>query len=476
MSTDSKFIQLLGAGLDQTGVPDGVTLVVAFSGGPDSSALLAGLSELRERRNLSLIAAHVNHGIRPESSAADQDAAAAVAKSLGVDFIAAKIDVPVLSADNGVSIESAARTFRYKELEAIATDNNAYGVVTGHTEDDQAETVLQHAARGSGLKGISGMRFTSRLNIAAENVKLRILRPMLDISRVLCVEYCECRGLSPVFDESNSSREYTRNKIRLDVLPQLNEAIPEASRALARLAMNASDDLEIIDWVVELHLSDAKTGNGLYVRDSVSALPPSLTRRLIMKAYDDNVGHSLDLERTHVIKMQELLNGQSGTSIELPNKAVFFVDKDEFGFRMQGDDDCPYPSIVTAKKLETPGITDLSDGVAVHTEVIDRPEHLDAGGPNVTFASPELISRSLNLRSRKNGDRFQPLGMVPKVKLQDFFVGAGVPERWRDRVPLVDSDQGIVWVAGYRLAEWAKVLPEHDRVTRFEIVGTKIAK
>ena len=106
-------------------------------------------------------------------------------------------------------------------------------------------------------------------------------------------------------------------------------------------------------------------------------------------------------------------------------------------------------------------------------EIVNRPERLDTGGSHVTFATPDLVSHPLHLRNRKNGDRFQPLGMEPQVKLQDFFVGAGVPERWRDRIPIVESDRGIVWVTGYRLAEWAKVLPEHDQVTRFELTGTQ---
>mgnify|MGYP003977718831 CR=1 FL=1 len=446
MSADDKFLELLSAGLDQAKVPAGATLVVALSGGPDSTALLAGLAALRQSHQFKLIAAHVNHQIRPDSSASDQKAAAEIAKSLNADFTTVDIDVPALAAVNGVSIESAARTFRYKELNKIVVENKAFGVVTGHNNDDQAETVLQHAARGSGLKGISGMRFNSRLTIPDEKIDVTVLRPMLDTPRSLIEKYCENLNLSIVTDESNASREYTRNKIRLDVLPALNEAIPEATRSLSRLAKNAKDDLEIVDWVVN---------------------------RILMRAYDVHTGHSLNLERTHVAKMSELLEGQSGTSIELPNQVVFFVDKDEFGYRSANDDDCPFPSELISEKLALPGTTELGNGMAITAEIIDRPERLDAGSAHITFATPELSSHSLMLRNRNNGDRFQPLGMSPKAKLQDFFVGAGVPERWRDRVPIIDSDQGIVWVAGYRLAEWAKVLPEHEQVTRLEFVGAK---
>lgn len=471
MSTDSKFLQLLNSGLDQTSVPNGATLVVAFSGGPDSSALLVGLAALNDQREFNLIAAHVNHKIRPEASAQDQLTAQHIAESLGVEFVTENIDVPGLAKKNKISIESSARTYRYKALANIAAASNAFGVVTGHTGDDQAETVLHHAARGSGLKGIAGMSFNSKLKIVDENIDLTVLRPMLDTPRSECIAFCSESNITPVTDESNSSREYTRNKLRLDVLPALNDAVPEATRALARLAKNASDDLEIVEWVVERHLIVAQTSNNSYSRLTVEALPDSLIARMLMRAYENHTGHSLNLERTHIWSMANLLAGHSGTSIELPNNVEFFVDKDIFGFRFADDDDCPYPSELKTVSFELPGSTELGSGITLSANIVDRPVRLDSGNPNVAFASPSLASHSLKLRTRQNGDRFQPLGMEPLVKLQDFFVGAGVPERWRNRVPIIDSDQGIIWIAGYRLAEWAKVLPEHDQVARFELVG-----
>lgn len=474
MSTDSKFLELLNEGLDQALVPDGATLVVAFSGGPDSSALLAGLASLREQRQFSLIAVHINHKIRPSSSDRDQATAQQIAEDLNVEFQHVTIDVPALSTKTKVSIESAARTARYDTLAKISVDRDAFGVATGHTRDDQAETVLLHAARGSGLKGISGMDYSSVLRIPVDSVELRVLRPMLDTPRFECLSYCEQQNLTPALDESNDSRDYRRNKIRLDVLPALNESVPEASQSLARLAKNATDDLELIDWVVERHLTVAREASGSYSRFTVEDLPGSLISRMLMSAYESHIGHLNNLERTHISDMARLLKRHSGTSIELPNNVEFYVDKNVFGFRSAGDDDCPYPvTSSSCTKLNAPGTFDLGGGMSVKVEQINRPERLDSSDPHVTFASPDVLANSMHLRTRKNGDRFQPLGMEPQVKLQDFFVGAAVPERWRDRVPIVDSAEGIIWIAGYRLAEWAKVLPEHTQVTRFELIGVR---
>ncbi len=471
MFADSKFLGYLSAGLDAAAVPAGAKLIVAFSGGPDSSALLAGLAELRRERNFTLFASHVNHQIRPDASRRYQDSASRISESLGIDFEAPTVDVPALAAASRISIETAARTARYEVLAQAVTRYEAVGVVTGHTRDDQAETVLLHASRGSGLKGIAGMSFNSTLRIPDNDIELKLFRPMLDTPRAECIEYCKKVGIKPVTDDSNTSRAYTRNRLRLDILPLLNEAIPEASRALARLAKNSSSDLDIINWVVDKYLIAASHGSGVYARFTAEHLPDGLVARMLMKGYESHVGHSHNLERTHISGMVRQLSGRSGTSTELPNGVEFYVDKESFGFRSNGDDDCPYPVSLKTVDLELPGITEVGDGVTINARIIDRPENLNADDSHITFATPALLTQSLRLRSRVNGDRFQPLGMRPQVKLQDFFVGAGVPERWRNRVPIVESENGIIWVAGYRLAEWAKVRPEHDQVTRLELAG-----
>ena len=472
MAIESKFLDRLDAGLTLASVPNGATLVVAFSGGPDSTALLAGLARLSGQRELTLIATHVNHQIQGGLSDRDQLAASSIAEFIGVEFKLETVDVPVLAAERKLSIELAARNARYAALSEIVRDCNAYGVVTGHTLNDQAETVLLHAARGAGLKGIGGMRYNSVLKLPESDFELTVLRPMLDTPRSECIRYCEHLGITPVTDPSNISRDYTRNQIRLDVLPLLEKAVSGSSDALARLAKNATDDLEIIDWVVTRFLTEARTETGTYSRLAISELPKNLIARMLMRAYETHVGHSLDLERIHISEMVSQLLGRSGTSIELPNRTNFYVDRETFGFASPGDDDCPYPNSFAVMDFQLPGTTLLGDGFIANAEIVDRPDQLDSGSANVAFATPDLLSHSLTLRNRVNGDRFQPLGMKQRVKLQDFFVGAGVPERWRDRVPIIESDEGIVWVVGYRLAEWAKVLPGHSRVAKLEIVGS----
>ena len=469
------FLKQLNTGLIRSTIPDRATLIVAFSGGPDSSALLTGLAVLSEKKCFKLIACHVNHQIRLDSSEVDQLAAKTIADSIGVEFLATSANVPKVSKEQKISIETAGRTLRYEILSQLSKEYDAYGVVTGHTKDDQAETVLLHAGRGTGLKGLVGMEYRSTLRLPKSDTKLTILRPLLDISRSTIINYCKQRNIQPVIDSSNSDRQYTRNKIRLDALPALDAAIPGAKNALARLAENVSDDLEVVDWIVRRELQQAAYSDGKYSRSKINRLPIYLIRRILMLGYRNHTGHSQQLERTHVSEMASQLLNHSGTSMDLPNGVTFHVDKDSFSFSSNDNDDCPYPPPIVETSLNHFGFTQLDGGFAVTSELRNRPRQLNTGNSWVTYASPAIANLTLLLRNRKNGDRFQPLGMNPHVKLQDFFVGAGVPKRWRNRVPLIESNNGILWVAGSRLAEWGKVMPEHTEVTRLELIRPQLS-
>ena len=470
------FLKQLSTGLIRSTIPNRATLIVAFSGGPDSSALLAGLSVLSEKKYFNLIACHVNHQILLDTSETDQAAAKTIAESLGVEFIGITVDVPKASKEQKVSIETAGRTLRYEILSQLSEKYDAYGVVTGHTKDDQAETVLLHAIRGAGLKGLVGMEYRTTLKSPKYETKLTILRPLLDISRSTIISYCKQRNIQPVIDSSNTDKKYTRNKIRLDALPVLEAASPGAKHALARLAENVSDDLEVVNWIVRRELQQAAYSDNRYSRSAINRLPVYLIGRVLMLGYRNHIGHSQQLERTHVSEMTSQLLSHSGTSIDLPNGVRFHVDKDAFSFSSNKKDDCPYPPPIVETSLNHFGFTQLDGGFAVTSALRNRPRQLDTSNSWITYASPVIASLNLILRNRKNGDRFQPLGMNPHVKLQDFFVGAGVPKRWRDRVPLIESKNGILWVAGSRLAEWAKVMPEHTEVTRLELIGPQLTK
>ena len=223
----------------------GRSLVVAVSGGPDSLALLHALVAVRDRLNLRLHGAHLDHGLRGAASASDAEFAGRTFRRLGVPCTVERADVGAFRTAHRVSLEVAAREVRYAFLARVASGQRAEAVVLGHTADDQVETVLMHLVRGSGLTGLRGMEAVSRREIAG--VETTLLRPLLSMSREETVEYCRASGLRPRLDESNLSGEMTRNRIRSDLLPLLETFNPAIRDAIIRLSRTAGRDLELLE-------------------------------------------------------------------------------------------------------------------------------------------------------------------------------------------------------------------------------------
>jgi len=471
MTSSDSFVENLRDGLALADVPPDSKLVVAFSGGPDSTALLAGLAKLRCDMSLDLLACHVNHGIRKESSDKDARAASKIAESLSVEFRLFENDIPSKAKSIKQGIEQTAREVRYELLAGAVEQFGAIRVVMGHTLDDQAETTLMHAARGSGLRGMSGMRPRSVLNIPSHQVLVNVIRPLLGVRHHDCVTFCELQSLDYVVDESNSSDIYARNRVRHDALPILERVSPGATAALARLARNSQQDLDALDWFTDKIVTDIEVDDGIYSVAGISDLPEPVANRVLMRLFEIASGNLQELERSHLELMKGLVQGRSGTAIDLPQGFKLVIDKDMFHFRTQnGSDDCPYPPAFEESEFNVPSHQQLVNDWKLITESVPRPTKLNSKNSLETYASNSLEASTLRVRNRRPGDRFHPLGATGSKKLQDYFIDEGLPRRWRDRVPIIEANSEIAWIVGGRLSEWAKVQPGDDRVVRIELI------
>ena len=470
-----RFVETVEAGLQRSGVDFGRPLLIAFSGGPDSSALLLASVALRDRRGLDITAAHFNHRLRGAESDSDADHAAAVCRRYGVECVLGSGDSLALSRQTGRSLEAAARELRYAFLADAANATGAQAAATGHTKDDQAETVLLNITRGAGLRGVSAMRSAVDLPIAGRDDPLRVVRPMLGLRKSAAAEFCRQRGLSPLLDRTNEDTRFPRNKLRRDVIPDLEAINPNVIDAIYRLAHTARDDFEVIDAVsAEAFGAAVTTGDGFadISKVALSGLPVPVARRVLMAVYESVSGTLDGLESAHVDAMLEVATGRAGLSVDLADGVTMTGDRHTARLAAHGRQDhgCPYPSAVREEVLTVPGELDLSDGFRLIAE-IRRGEVGEPGREWAATLDPAIVVGALVVRSRRPGDRFHPLGMPGPVKLQDFFVNAGVPRRWRDRVPLVESKAGIAWVAGHRPAEWARLGPAADCALRLELTG-----
>jgi tRNA(Ile)-lysidine synthase len=327
----------------------GTRVVVAYSGGQDSTCLLHALAQ--SRLGLELVAAHVDHGLRTDS-AADAERVADLARGLGLQIDVRRVDVGAYRQGlPGWSVQQAARAARYQVLATVARSHGAAAVLVAHTADDQAETLLINLLRGAGLPGLAAMRMDETIRPArlgpllpeldALPDAMRLVRPLLKIPRSTTRAYCTELGLAVVEDASNLSRAYTRNRVRLDLLPVLESFNPAIRTVLARTADLAAEEVAALDALVdELHvrLSRAPAPDVLeYDLRPWRAQPRALQRRLLRRGLECLVGGLIDVRAAPIEDALDVLQS-AGTSptYHLPHGVELRVVPPTFTLRLHG--------------------------------------------------------------------------------------------------------------------------------------------
>ena len=467
----------------------GRKLLVAVSGGPDSMALLHALHTLRDEHRLTLYGAHLNHLLRGEESDADAEFVADTFRRLDIDYTLDSADVAKYRRRHRLSLEDAARRVRYGFLADAATKHDADTIALGHTADDQAETVLMHIIRGSGVDGLRGMQALDRRHVSGKSVTL--FRPLLGSGRAETQAYCDALELQPRIDVSNSSPEFLRNRIRLELVPLLEQLNPSIQGALIRLAKNATQDSDFIRersdevWRDVTQLKRSADGEVLILDtlrlvEERPAIQSVVLRRGIVTAGGEAT-------QRHILDMMRLLGGAPGKTLDLPGQLTFSTD---YGKALIGSADAVGAMLSTLPAMQgeyavaVPGDTEAGvwlvhasvrhygDGSAVmdayREESGSRSGH---PGKSTTGDAMDLdrVGGGLRIRGRRTGDRFQPLGMEQSKSLREFMIDARIPRRWRDGLPLLVSERGIVCVPGWRIAHWARVTDKTRRVLRLSV-------
>ena len=465
------------AALAKSGL-SGKSLVVAVSGGPDSLALVHAIHHLRDELGLRLHGAHLDHGLRGDASRADARFVAGTFDRLSIPYTHETADVGSVRRGRRLSLEEAAREVRYAFLSRVSDEQHADAVAVGHTADDQAETVLMHVIRGSGLTGLRGMEILTRR--PSNGGELVLVRPLLSSSRRDTADYCRALALEPRHDETNASSELTRNRIRAELLPLLEEYNPAIRDALVRLSHSAAQDVDLLESEVQAVWEDTvrQDRDGVAVnRAAFARLAPALQSHLLRRAVRTVKGDLTDVEQNHVEDMARLMAGPAGRSLDLPGGIRYSVGYDEAVLRPPETDPCLLVPLEGEYPLDVPGET-LLPGWLVTAGFVGPgchpPETSDLRRDTIeehtAYLDYDALDGQLWVRSRIAGDRFQPLGMSQPKKLQDFMVDSKIPRARRDRVPLVVSPRGIAWVVGWRIAEWAKVRGDEARLLELGFV------
>lgn len=441
-------------------------LLVGVSGGPDSVCLLHILDQLKESLGVSLHVCHLNHTLRGASSDADARFVSTLAQRLGIAATVERRDVKAYQREHRLSVEEAARQVRYDFFAQVAESIGVKRIALGHTRDDQVETILMHLVRGTGLAGLRGMGPITTWQ-GRRGSALLVVRPLLDVAREETEEYCSAYDLEPRTDFSNFSPTFLRNRLRCELIPLLQSYNPNIVATLLRTARAAADELSYLEEGVSQVWEGVvrEQPNGLLLDiEALRSLHPALKRHLLRRVLGEILGDLTDIQSVHIEKMVEAVSKPAGKRLSLPRGLLFHVGYNTCLVTKGAYDTCPLPTLEGEHRLNVPGDTALP-GWRVRASVTQPGETADGFGACLDF---EEAGSNLVVRRRKAGDRFQPLGMGEWKKLQDFMVDAKIPRAWRDRVPLVCSAEGILWVVGWRIAERAKVKDSTKQVLCLE--------
>ena len=455
----SRFLQSAPISLERP-------LIVGVSGGPDSLTLLYAVSDLRNSLDLDLWGVHLDHGLRGVQGDEDARFVALELKKLDIPAIVERADVISLRDERRMSLEEAAREARYAFFHRAAQKAGAAAVLLGHTSDDQVETVLMNLIRGAGLAGLRGIEAVGSWKPQRGSRELTLVRPLLQVSREETMAYCRSRGLVPRIDESNMSTEFTRNRLRNLLIPSLEGYNPRIKNSLLRLSQSASQDLAYIEHQVRLAwpevVEQSRSGLALRRRE-FSTLEPSIKSHLLRMAVKEVKGDLKNVEMRHIEQMGRLIEGPAGKHLDLPGGVALTVSYRTARIAYRDAEDCPLPPLSGEHRIQVPGCTSIPGWWVSASRVESR--EWSSGDPYTAYLDADAVGASrLLVRTRKDGDRFRPLGVAQESKLQDFMTDAKVPRSWRDRVPLVTSFDRITWVVGYRVADWSKVRSDTQSV------------
>ena len=476
MSTTSKnqgFLSAVEAAIGHWHMLDqGDTVLVGVSGGPDSVALLHSLVTLGPQWSLRLVIAHLNHQLR--GATADQEAAfvGRLSESLGIPCEIGSRDVARHGTEHKLSLQEAARVVRYAFFDEVAAKYSAGKIALGHHADDNAESILMHLLRGTGPLGLTGIPPVRHG---------RIIRPLLSLTRKEILAFLEQTGFEYVKDRSNLNTKYLRNRIRHELLPQLEERYSRNTvGALNRLASILRDEEDYWNQEVRRTLRDLVLDHtpdrlSLMAR-GLSDLHPALLRRVIRHAVLSLKGELRRLGHIHVEAVARLIAAPSPSGqVDLPLGLRVIRDREEVSFLLGP----PQQTVVfeyDVPRMQTTLIREI--GIFLRLSVWDsrevsRPKDYP---PSTAFLDFTAVRFPLKVRNFRNGDRFRPLGMAGSQKVKTFFINHKVPRSKRLRCPILLSGEKIIWVGGYRIDDSAKVTEKTKKVLKAELLPSMIDK
>lgn len=444
-------------------IEKGDRIVIGLSGGPDSVFLFEMLRQLKDQLEISLYIAHINHGVRGKEARSDQDFVEEMSKKYNIPFYLKEADMNGYAKKHNLSQEEAGREIRYAFFNEILQELGGGKIAVGHNKNDQAETLLMRFFRGTGLDGLKGIEH--RVN--------NIIRPILDISRDEIEAYLKEENIASKIDKTNLETIYNRNKIRLETIPHIEKNYnPNIVETLFRSSSNFKEDGDFLSSYskdVFLKLSRKEASKISLNRQELDKEHNSIKSRIIRQAIEEIKGDLNGLSQKHIEDSLSFIEkGQTGRGIDLIDGIRLVLNYD----LVEISRDSGLKKDKYSYELEE-GLTVIESlNMEIKLEIIDRDNFEEnIKYPYIKYFDYDNINGSLQIRNRRNGDIFKPLGMNGKSKkIKDFFIDEKVPRENRDLVPIIAIGEDILWLVGYRVSEDYKVTEKTKRILKIEVL------
>lgn len=442
-------------------------IVIGVSGGPDSICLLHLIWRLRKDLNIEPFAVHLDHQFRGIEAKKDAKYVEEFCKGLGVKSFIFSYDVSKYSREKGISFEEGGRELRYGLFNKVAKQTGATKIAIAQNRNDQAETVLMRLIRGSGLDGLTAIDYKRDKSI---------IRPLLDISRKEIDDYCEKNKLAPRTDKTNLEAVYTRNKIRLELIPYIEKNFnPAIIDTLWRSSNLLREDSNFLNLLTKKKLQEvviSKNNNKYSLNKSkFDKLHNAIKKRILRRSIQEVKGDLKDIGLTHIESIIQLINKKNvGSRLDLPGHITAQLGYNSIDIK--NSKALKTKTLDYNYKLSIGEITYMKElNSSIKLEIISK---LNTNGnkkdEKTAFVDYKKISGELTIRNRRRGDRFKPLGMKGTKKIKDYFIDEKVPKDIRGRIPILCDEKGIIWVVGYRMSESYKVDNRTDKVIKITYI------
>ena len=435
-------------------------VIAGVSGGADSMCLFWNLLELKRELSFEFAVVHVNHMLRGQEADDDESFVKTCCAAQGVVCKVYSFPVEDIAKQEKLSLEEAGRKMRYHAFEAFAQEWGADKIALAHHQNDLAETMLYHMARGTGIGGLGSLR----------PVRNSVIRPLLCMNREEIEQYLEDRQLSYRTDRTNLEMDYTRNKIRHQVLPALSTGINE--KTVEHMASLAEDVEEIQDYLQEVteRLCSClvrREANRLILSGDILREKPLFQRCVVQRCLERAAGTRKDFTRVHIMDVLELFQKESGKSLNLPYDIMVSHTYGELWFEKRK---AQKEHEWAMQKIDRSGAVQYGE-YRLECEIIEKDEKRIPQKSYTKWIDYDKINTVLTVRTRLPGDYIVINENGGRKKLKDYFIDNKIPREKRDRIVLIADGSEIVWIVGYRLSHRYMIRENTRKILQLGIKG-----